>query len=139
VGRAASPEADFVDFTFDGKLITDRSWNPRGAIETQLLYSVGQLNGDDSVSRLDDVKLDNVEVTERDEGGFVVTYTATMLVAWDKDNGEEPSLYLPKIVTISSRSSAQSSSYSGYLPMVCCSEGDIEAVSSRSQLRRAGR
>jgi hypothetical protein len=49
----SSAVALFVDFEFDGELVTDASWNREQTIEDQLLYTIGQLNGDNSVGRLD--------------------------------------------------------------------------------------
>ena len=37
--------AMFIDLEFEGKLITDFSFDNRNTIEDQLLYTVGQLNG----------------------------------------------------------------------------------------------
>jgi len=77
-----SAEALFLDFSFSGHLITDRAYNPESQIEDQLLYTVGQLNGDNSVSRLDSVVLSNVETTETDDGRVKISYDAVMPVAW---------------------------------------------------------
>jgi hypothetical protein len=49
----ASSVAVFLDFEFDGELLASYAYNPKGVIEDQLLYTVGQLNGDRSVSRID--------------------------------------------------------------------------------------
>ena len=60
-GKAdTSAAALFVDFEFDGQLLTDSSWNAENTIEDQLLYTIGQLNGRNSVGRLDKVVLTNV-------------------------------------------------------------------------------
>ena len=76
----ASSIASFVDFEFDGELVTSSCWNAESAIETQMLYSVGQLNGDNSVGRLD--KLDIQKIETRVEDGFcTVQYHARILVA----------------------------------------------------------
>lgn len=83
-GKAdSSAEAVFLDFTFDGELVTDRSWNVEGQIEDQLLYTIGQLNGVRGVSRLDRVALSDVE-TSRDGEMTRVRYTATIPVAWGR-------------------------------------------------------
>lgn len=82
----ASAEAIFLDFEFEGELLTDRSWNPETQIEDQLLYTIGHLNGDNSVGDLNRLELTNIETTQED-GKTLVTYTANLLVAWgDKDN-----------------------------------------------------
>lgn len=81
-GKAdTSAAALFVDFEFDGQLLTDSSWNAENTIEDQLLYTIGQLNGRNSVGRLDKVVLSNVVKTS--EGGRTkITYRAKMPVAW---------------------------------------------------------
>ena len=62
-GKAdASVVASFVDFKFSGRLIASSSYNLQRKVENQLLYTVGQLNGDNSVGRLDKLVLDNVNV-----------------------------------------------------------------------------
>ena len=49
-GKAdASVVASFVDFKFSGRLIASSSYNLQRKVENQLLYTVGQLNGDNSV------------------------------------------------------------------------------------------
>jgi hypothetical protein len=82
----ASALALFVDFTFQGEFVTDSAWNVRGAISDHLLYTIGQLNGANSVGRLD--KLEVLEQrTASVSGGTKITYRAKMPVAWgDKDN-----------------------------------------------------
>lgn len=88
-GKAdASIDAVFLDVEFDGELFTDSSYRPEATIEKQLLYTIGQLNGDRSGSRLDQLQLDNVEVSEAD-GGFVVRYHAKLPVAWGEDGVPE--------------------------------------------------
>lgn len=79
----SSLEAVFVDMRFSGELLTSSTWNVDSSIETQLLYTIGHLNGDNSVGRLDKVDLENVQ-TERDGELYRVTYDATMQVAWGK-------------------------------------------------------
>lgn len=79
----SSLEAVFVDMRFSGELLTSSTWNVNSSIETQLLYTIGHLNGDNSVGRLDKVDLENVQ-TERDGELYRVTYDATMQVAWGK-------------------------------------------------------
>lgn len=81
----SSAEAVFLDFEFDGEFVTNSVFNPEGAIEDQLLYTIGHLNGDRSVGRLDKLELTNVDVT--DQGGKkLVRYHAKMPVAWGKKN-----------------------------------------------------
>jgi Bacterial pre-peptidase C-terminal domain len=76
----------FVDFDFDGTLIASSSWNPRSQIEDQLLYTIGQLNGVESVGRLDTMTLTDIK-TESVDGGTRISYHATLPVSWgDKDH-----------------------------------------------------
>jgi hypothetical protein len=56
----SSTEAIFVDMSFDGELVTEYAWSPESAIEDQLLYSIGQINGDRGVGRLDTMRLSDV-------------------------------------------------------------------------------
>lgn len=79
----SSAEAVFLLFTFDGELVTSSSWNLERQIENQLLYTIGHLNGDRAVGRLDKVELSNV-TSESVEGGTRVLYTATLPVAWGR-------------------------------------------------------
>ena len=81
-GKAdTSAAALFVDFEFDGQLMTDSSWNAENTIEDQLLYTIGQLNGRNSVGRLDKVALTNVKTTTV-AGRTKITYHAKMPVSW---------------------------------------------------------
>jgi hypothetical protein len=81
-GKAdSSAAAIFLDMEFDGTLFTDSSWNAEQTVKDQLLYTIGQLNGKNSVGRLDKVQLTNVVKTT--EGGRTkITYHAKMPVAW---------------------------------------------------------
>jgi hypothetical protein len=81
-GKAdTSAAALFVDFEFDGQLLTSSSYNAASTIEDQLLYTIGQLNGRNSVGRLDKVQLTNVKTTS-EAGRTKVTYHAKMPVSW---------------------------------------------------------
>src|SRR5687767_832019 len=82
----SSAVALFVDFEFDGELVIDSSWNREQTVEDQLLYTMGQLNGSNSVGRLDRVVLSNIASTNVD-GKTKITYHAKLPVAWgDKNN-----------------------------------------------------
>ena len=78
----SSAVASFLDFHFEGELVTDSSWRPAGQIEDQLLYTIGQLNEHNSVGRLDILKLSDIETEELGENSYRITYTATLPVAW---------------------------------------------------------
>ncbi len=75
--------AVFVDFTFNGTLLTDSSFNDTSTIQDQLLYTVGQLNGFNSVGRVDKVVVSNIEKTTVN-GKTQIKYTAKLPVAWGK-------------------------------------------------------
>jgi hypothetical protein len=76
----------FLDLEFDGKLVTDSSWNDESTIEDQLLYTVGQLNGFTAVGRVDKVVITNIVKTQV-SGKTQITYTAKLPIIWAKRNG----------------------------------------------------
>lgn len=80
----SSREAVLLDFELDGELVSDSSWNPRQKIQDQFLYTIGHLNADRSVGRLDRLTLTNIQSSPLPEGGYRVTYHAKMPVAWGK-------------------------------------------------------
>lgn len=98
----SSVEAVVVNFEFDGELVTDSSWNPESKIEDQLLYTIGHLNGDDSVGRLDRVTLTNIQKVQED-GKTKISYHAVLPVAWGERNNVPANytLRLPRDVTYS--------------------------------------
>ncbi len=96
----SSNQATLLDFEFDGELVTDSTWNPQQTIQDQLLYTIGHLNTDDSVGRLDNVTLTNV-VTTPEGGKTKITYRAKLPVAWGRKTNL-PSTYelaLPRDVS----------------------------------------
>jgi hypothetical protein len=86
-GKAdSSALAMFIDLEFEGKLVTDFSFDNRNTIEDQLLYTVGQLNGFTAVGRIDKAEITNIE--KRTVGGKTeITYTAKLPTAWPKSSG----------------------------------------------------
>lgn len=85
-GKAdSSALAVFVDMEFDGTLLTDSSWNDRKTIEDQLLYTVGHLNGNDAVGRIDRAVVTNVVKTTVGSK-TQIKYHAKLPVAWRKAN-----------------------------------------------------
>lgn len=86
-GKAdASSVALFVDFEFSGSLLASSSYGGKRLVEDQLLYTMGQLNGDRSVARLDKAEIWNLQNTQVD-GKTQITYQARIPVAWgDKEN-----------------------------------------------------
>ena len=75
----------------------DNCFRPTIAIDQQLLYTVGQLNGKNSVGRLDQVEITE-SATEETPEGCRITYEARMPVAWGtgKDAPETYTLILPR-------------------------------------------
>jgi hypothetical protein len=88
----ASALAVFMDFTFSGKFkVSSRPWNMTQAIQDHLLYTIGHLNEDNSVGRLDKLEvLESNTVTEG--GGTFVTYKVKLPVAWG-DKANPPTSY----------------------------------------------
>lgn len=77
--------AVFVDFTFEGTLLTDSSWNDKATVQDQLLYTVGMLNEFNSVGRVDKAKITNI--TKSTVGGKTqIKYKAVLPVSWGKRN-----------------------------------------------------
>ena len=83
--------AVFLDFEFDAEGVVPRCFNGGSIMDDQLLYTVGQLNGDNSVGRLDRLEVSNVQKHES-EGQCRITYHARIPVAWGKKN-QVPSQY----------------------------------------------
>lgn len=77
----SSDLATLLDFQFDGELMAPSSYNAASYVEDQLLYSIGQLNGNRSVGRLDALQLTNVTST-REGTGYRIRYRARLPVAW---------------------------------------------------------
>lgn len=93
----ASAQAVVIDLAFKGELVSSHCFNTRQAIQDQLLYTIGQLNGHNSVGRLDRLELSNI--TSRTDGGLCkIGYDARLPVAWGKKNDvpRELELVLPK-------------------------------------------
>ncbi len=74
--------ATVLDFEFDGKTQTDWAWDAERVIEDQMLYTIGHLNHNNSVGRLDRLELSNVKTEPGTGGKTIVTYHARMPVAW---------------------------------------------------------
>ena len=93
----SSNQATLLDFEFDAQLTTDSSWDDNQTIEDQLLYTIGHLNADNSVGRLDKLTLTNVQRTE-DAGKITIKYHAKLPVAWGSKTNVPTSyeLALPK-------------------------------------------
>ncbi len=98
-GKAdASHLAVFLTFEFDGEVLVSSTWNTKRAIEDQLLYTIGLLNGEKSVGRLDTVELSDIRTEPAENGKTRVLYHAKLPVAWGKKDSV-PTTYtlrLPK-------------------------------------------
>lgn len=81
--RFSSAQATLLIFEFDGELYAPGSvWSPRSHIDEQLLYTIGQLNWNKSVGRLDTLELSNIQKSAQPDGTTRVTYHAKLEVAW---------------------------------------------------------
>jgi hypothetical protein len=99
-GKAdSSAIATFMNFEFDGELVASSVWNEKSTIQDQLLYTIGHLNGNKSVGRLDRVELTNI-VKDQVDGKTRVRYHAKLPVAWGSKTNLPTSyeLMLPKNV-----------------------------------------
>lgn len=93
----ASALAVFLDFSFEGVVKSRSNYDLPRIIEQQLLYTIGQLNGEEAVGRLDQLNLSNVDARPLDGGGYEVKYSASLLVAWSRKERvpEKYTLVLP--------------------------------------------
>ena len=82
---ATSAMAVFVDFTFEGTVFTDSSWNDKQTVQDQLLYTVGMLNEFNSVGRVDKAQITNIQKSTVG-GKTQIKYKAVLPVAWGKRN-----------------------------------------------------
>jgi hypothetical protein len=99
-----SAEATLMTFTFDGELVTTETFDIEQTIQDQLLYTIGHLNGNRSVGRLDTVEISNIETERLDDGTTHVKYHAVMPVGWGSKTNL-PSSYeftLPKKIDFAS-------------------------------------
>ena len=99
-GDFSSNQATLLNFEFDSTMLADSSWDDKATIEDQLLYTMGHLNGDNSVGRLDKVELTNVKKTTSG-GKLKISYHAKLPVAWGSKTNL-PTTYrlaLPKDLT----------------------------------------
>lgn len=86
-GAFTSEQATLLDFEFDGSYTASSVWSTQRTAEDQLLYTIGQLNGERSVGRLDKVVLTSIRRTTEPDGRTRVDYHARLPVAWgDKLN-----------------------------------------------------
>jgi hypothetical protein len=102
-GKAdSSVEATILDFEWDGEVVAEGYSSYVGAesyIRDQLLFTIGHLNGNRSVGRLDKLTITNVR-TEATTGGTRIRYKTRMPVAWGSKTNLPSSyvLTLPRVV-----------------------------------------
>jgi len=96
----SSALAVFIDAEFEGKLLVDSSFNDVSTVQDQLLYTVGLLNGHNSVGRVDKVVVTNIR--KASVGGKTeLKYTAKLPIAWGKRNAVPSTLELKLPLDIS--------------------------------------
>ncbi len=97
----SSLRATLLDFELDGELETVGGVSPESEIKKQLLYSVGALNGQNSVGRLDALSLSNVTRETLPTGKTLVKYHAVLPVGWGAKYGfpKTYTLRLPRDVS----------------------------------------
>jgi hypothetical protein len=110
-GKAdSSHHAKIVDFSFDGHFLSEdfgsSEHTARSHAERQIMYTVGQLNADDSVGRMDRLQLSNIQVAPASDGKVKVSYSAVLPVAWNRQNPDVSSytLVLPSDMSWSAQS-----------------------------------
>ena len=77
-----SDVATLLDFEFDAELSTTSIANTRSQIKAQLLYTVGHLNAESGVGRLERVTLTNIVTASLGGGLYRIRYHAKLPVAW---------------------------------------------------------
>ncbi|NUP06425.1 MAG: hypothetical protein HOW73_10240 [Polyangiaceae bacterium] len=121
-----SAAATLVTLDFDGELSAPWQSNTTKLIKTQLFYTVGQLNDQHSVGRLDRVVITDVKRVSTGDGWMKVTYHASLPVAWGSKTAipDEYRLVFPRKIGPQSLKSF-TTKYSG-----ACVEEQGHAVSS---------
>ena len=97
----SSALAVFVDAEWNGTLVTDSSWNDPSTIQSQLFYTIGQLNGMNSVGRIDKAVISNIVKTTVG-GRTQIKYKAKLLVAWGNRSNVPASIELKSPLDVSS-------------------------------------
>ncbi len=121
-----SDVATLLDFEFDGELSTTSIASPRTQIKAQLMYTVGHINAEPGVARLERVTLTSITTASLGGGLYRVRYHAKLPVAWGHKT-ELPTSYtftLPRRVDTSGQS-AFTSRYGAL-----CNDGDAHSVNA---------
>ena len=82
--RFESAEATLIEFEMDGQLLADTN-DPaalRPLIDAQLMYAVGQLNGERAVGWYERLEVSAISATASPSGRYDVRYRAKLPVAW---------------------------------------------------------
>lgn len=79
----ASAVATFIELSWSGSFVTDWSFSTEQTVRDHLLYTIGQLNGLNSVGRLDHLKLSNLK-SEYVNGKYLISYDAVLPVAFGR-------------------------------------------------------
>jgi hypothetical protein len=122
----SSVTATLMTFDFDGELTSTQSTNVTGQIRAQMLYTVGQFNGEGGVARLDKIKLTSVAGAWIGGGLYRVRYHATLPVAWPSKTSLPSSyaLTLPHRID----ASGQATFLSRYSKT--CNDGEVDSITS---------
>lgn len=93
-----SAQATLLEFEFDGELVTTETFDLDQTIQDQLLYTIGHLNGNKAVGRLDTVVISDIQSERLEDGTTSVKYHAKLPVAWGSKTNLPTSyeLTLPK-------------------------------------------
>jgi len=77
-----SPVATLLHFEFEGMFETSSRTGITDQIEDQLMFTVGQLNGEGGVGRLDAVQLTNIREEKISSSLYRISYHAILPVGW---------------------------------------------------------
>jgi len=109
VGRVdqafTSPKGTLANMTFDGEAVVDCA-DASQQVYTQMHFTVGHLNGDNSVGRIDSVEITGLKTTTRADGTCLASYRASIPVGWGKYVIYVPKTYemkLPRDMTLKGR------------------------------------
>jgi hypothetical protein len=77
-----SATATYLQFEFDGQLLSASNANLATQVKAQMFYAVGQLNAHSSVARLDRLRLVTLSSAAAGSGLYKISYHAKLPVAW---------------------------------------------------------
>lgn len=119
-----SDVATLLDFDFDGELTSTSGSNVKGQVRAQLMYTVGHLNGEPGVARLDKLVLTNTSVLYIGGGLYRTRYHAHLPVAWGSKTN------LPKSYTLTLPHRVDSTGQSSFMKAYgkTCNDGEPDSV-----------